>query len=115
MPVKRIVLLVTLPLAVAWGAVASAADPAPPIVVPPNALYVCVVGAGGVRKQTAIELAPKVGELCARHPEMSPCRYERDACRRRGGRVYGADGKEITKATEAEYDRKVLRVRLKGD
>ena len=98
--------------AVPGGSSARAAQPA--IVVPPNALYVCVVGVGEVRKQTAIEFAPKVAELCAKHPEMGPCQYERNACRRSGGRVYAANGKEITMATEAEYDKKVLRVRLKG-
>ena len=86
----------------------------PSIVVPPNALYVCVVDAGGIRKQTAIEFAPNVGEICAKHPEMGPCQYERNACRRGGGRVYAAGGTEITMATEAEYDKKVLRLRLKG-
>jgi hypothetical protein len=86
----------------------------PSIVVPPNALYVCVVDVGGVRKQTAIEFAPNVEEICAKHPEMGPCQYERNACRRSGGRVYAASGMEITMATEAEYDKKVLRVRLKG-
>jgi len=41
--------------------------PAPPdIVVPPNTLYVCVIDKGGVRKQTAIEFAPKVDALCAK-------------------------------------------------
>jgi hypothetical protein len=108
----HIVVLATLPVAMGAGPSTPAAQP--PIVVPPNALYVCVVDAGGVRKQTAIEFAPKLGELCAKHPEMGPCQYERNACRRRGGRVFAADGKEITKATEAEYDKKVLRVRLKG-
>lgn len=87
----------------------------PSIAVPPNALYVCVVDVGGVRKQTAIEFATNVGEICAKHPEMGPCQYERNACRRGGGRVYAASGMEITMATEAEYDKKVLRVRLKGD
>ena len=86
----------------------------PAIVVPPNTLYVCVVNVGEVRKQTAIEFAPNVGKLCAKHPEMSPCQYERNACRRIGGRVYAADGMEITMATEAEYDKKVVRVRFKG-
>jgi hypothetical protein len=86
----------------------------PVIVVPPNTLYVCVVDVGGVRKQTAIEFAPKVGELCAKHPEMSPCQYERNACRHNGGRVYAANGMEITMATEAEYDKKVMRVQFKG-
>ena len=94
------------------GPLAPAAPPA--IVVAPNALYVCVVDASGVRKQTAIEFAPKVGELCARHPEMGPCQYERNACRRSGGRVFAADGTEVTMATEAEYDKKVSRVRFKG-
>jgi hypothetical protein len=46
---------------------------------------------------------------------MGPCQYEREVCRRSGGRVIAADGKEITKATEAEYDRKVMRVRFRGD
>ena len=98
--------------AVPGGLSAPAAQPA--IVVPPNSLYVCVVDVGGVRKQTAIEFAPKVRDLCALHPEMSPCQYERNACRRSGGRVYADNGTEITMATEAEYDKKVLRVRLKG-
>ena len=35
-------------------------------------------------------------------------------CRRSGGRVYAANGVEITKDTEAEYDRKVMRVRFKA-
>ncbi len=90
----------------------SAAQPA--IVVPPNTLYVCVVDVDGVRKQTAIEFAPKVGELCAKHPEMGPCQYERNACRRSGGRIYAANGREITMAIEAEYDKNVIRVRFKG-
>ena len=91
---------------------ARAAQPA--IVVPPNALYVGVVDVGGVRKQKAIEFAPKVGEICAKQLEMGPCQYERTACRRSGGRVYAADDTEITMATEAGYDKKVLRVQLKG-
>jgi hypothetical protein len=86
----------------------------PAIVVPPNMLYLCVVDVAGVRKQTAIEFAPKVGELCAKHPEMGPCQYERNACRRNGGHIYAANGVEITMATEAKYDEKVLRVRFKG-
>jgi|SRR5450631_671461 hypothetical protein len=152
--IMRIVLLVTLLVAVAGCAVAPAPNPAqrtdsgpaggvaverrllpdspapavapaapgrpsasvaqPAVVVPANTLYVCVVDVGGVRKQTAIEFAPKVGDLCAKHPEMSPCQYERNACRRSGGRIYAANGMEITMATEAEYDKKVMRVRFKG-
>ena len=75
----------------------------------------CVVDRGVVRQQTAIEFDPKVATLCARAPEMGPCQYERNACRRGGGRVYAAGGAEITLQTEAEYDKKVLRVRLNGE
>ena len=53
--------------------------------------------------------------MCRRHPEMGPCQYERDLCRKSGGRVYASDGAEITLATEAEYDRKVMRVRFKAN
>ena len=41
--------------------------------------------------------------------------YEREVCRRSGGRVFTADNVEISRATEAEYDKKVLRVRLRAD
>lgn len=88
-----------------------AADPAP-IVVPTGELYVCVTDADGARRQAPIEFTPNVHALCAKHPEMGPCQYARNACRRGGGRVFAADGTEITQATEAEYDRKVLRVRI---
>jgi len=84
------------------------------IVVPANTLYVCVVDADGVRKQTAITFAPKVEALCKKHPEMGPCQYERNVCRSAGGRIFAANGMEITMATEAEYDKKVMRVRFKG-
>lgn len=86
-----------------------------PGIVPAGSIYVCVSETGGVRQQTAIEFAPKVGTLCAKHPEMGPCQYERDICRRSGGRVYAADGVEITLRTEAEYDKKVMRVRFKAN
>jgi hypothetical protein len=122
---------------VAWGAAAAAVEPIPPtdtatpsaapaqqdrpmisapklmIAAPPNALYFCVVSVAGVRKQTSIQFAPKVEELCAKHPEMSPCQYERNVCRGSGGRVYAASGEEITMAMEAEYDKRVLRVQLR--
>ena len=91
----------------------SARDPT--VVVPPGVIYVCVSESAGVRTQTAIEFAPKVGAMCAKHPEMGPCQYERDICRRSGGRVYAAGGVEITAQTEAEYDRKVMRVRFKAN
>jgi hypothetical protein len=84
-------------------------------VIPPGAIYVCVAEVGGVRQTTAIEFAPKVGDLCARNPEMGPCQYERNICRKSGGRVYAANGAEITMATEAEYDKKVMRVRFKSN
>jgi hypothetical protein len=91
----------------------SAAEPS--VVLPPNAQYVCVTDAGGQRQQTVIEFAPQVAKLCVAHPEMGPCQYERNACRASGGRVFAAEGKEITMATEDEYDRKVMRVRLKSN
>lgn len=98
------------------------APPAPPpsaalqpIVVPADAIYVCVVDRPGTRRQTVIEFVPKVHQLCRRHPEMGPCQYERHACRNAGGRVFAAGGQEITLATEAEYDRKVMRVRFRAN
>ena len=87
----------------------------PAIDVPATALYVCVSDKAGERKQTAIEFAANVGALCKRHPEMGPCQYERDLCRRSGGRVYGANGVEITQQLEDEYDRKVMRVRFRAN
>jgi hypothetical protein len=94
----------------------AAATPAlPPIVVPPGVIYVCVTGSGSTLSQTAIEYIPKVDALCRKHPEMGPCQYERNACRSKGGRVFAADGKEITMATEAEYDKKVRRVTFKAN
>jgi hypothetical protein len=85
------------------------------IAVPPNAQYVCVSETDGEWRQTAIDFAPKIAQLCQKHPEMGPCQYERNLCRRSGGRVYATGGVEITTATEAEYDRKVMRVRFKAN
>jgi hypothetical protein len=87
----------------------------PAVIVPSDAIYVCVVDASGTRRQTVIEFVPKVLDLCRRHPEMGPCQYERNVCRAAGGRVYAANGEEITLRTEAEYDRKVLRVRFRAN
>jgi hypothetical protein len=87
----------------------------PPVAIPAGAVYACVVDAAGERQVTAIEFAPRVAALCAQNPEMSPCQYEREVCRTSGGRVYAADGTEITKATETEYDRRVLRVRINSN
>ena len=95
------------------AAVAPAREPA--VVVPQGVIYLCVSESGGARTQTAIEFSPKVGAMCAKHPEMGPCQYERDVCRRSGGRVYAAGGVEITAQTEAEYDKKVMRVRFKAN
>jgi hypothetical protein len=86
-----------------------------PVAIPAGAVYACVVGVGARRTVTAIEFAPKVATLCAKHPEMGPCQYEREGCRRNGGRVFAADGSEITAATEAEYDKKVIRKRFRAD
>ena len=88
----------------------TALPPLAPVVVPPKTLYVCVTDTQGVRQQTAIEFAPKVGTLCRKHPEMSACKYERELCRRGGGRVFAANGVEITALTELEYDKRVMRV-----
>jgi hypothetical protein len=92
---------------------ASAAET--PVVIPAGAVYACVVDSAGERQVTAIEFVPKVAALCAKNPEMGPCQYEREVCRLSGGRVFAADGKEITKLTEAEYDRRVLRVRINSN
>ncbi len=93
----------------------SLASPLPLIAVPADAIYVCVVDSGGSRRQTVIEFVPKVHQLCRRHPEMGPCQYERNACRSAGGRVFAGAGEEITLATEAEYDRKVMRTRFRAN
>jgi hypothetical protein len=89
--------------------------PSMPASVPPETLYVCVKEAAGQKLQTAIEFAPKVAELCRKAPEMGPCQYERQNCRRSGGRVFAGDGTEITRQIEAEYDQRVTRVRLKSN
>ena len=97
------------------AAAPASAVAAVPIVVPAGAIYVCVSDANGARQTTVIEFAPKVHDLCAKNPEMGPCQYERNVCRGSGGRVYAANGVEITKQTEAEYDKKVMRVRFKSN
>ncbi len=93
-------------------------SPLPPIVIaatPPGTIYVCVTDAAGQSRQTAIELQPKVAALCRKAPEMGPCQFEREACRRNGGRVFAVDGTEITRQTEAEYDKRVMRIRMKAN
>ena len=83
--------------------------------VVPGTVYVCVTGTNGKTQQTAIELPPHVADVCRKAPEMGPCQYERETCRRNGGRVFAADGTEITRATEIEYDKRVLRIRMKSN
>ena len=80
--------------------------------IPTGAVYVCAAGNGKDRTIAAIALEEKVAALCRRHTEMGPCQNARNACRRSGGRVYAADGSEVTQADEAEYDKKVMRVRV---
>jgi hypothetical protein len=104
-----------LPAATPEAPLAAIVTPAPAITVPPNALYVCVTERAGASSQTTIEFEPRVADLCRRHPEMGPCQYEREACRRAGGRVFAANGVEITARTEAEYDRKVTRMRFRAN
>ena len=80
--------------------------------IPTGAVYVCVRGSGKDRTIAAIKLDEKVAALCRRHTEMGPCQSARNVCRRNGGRVYAADGSEVTQAEENEYDKKVMRVRV---
>ena len=90
----------------------------PPVVLveaAPGAIYVCVTALAGQTRQTPIAFSPQVAELCRKAPEMGPCQYERAVCRRTGGRVFAVDGTEITLQTEAEYDRRVMRVRMKSN
>jgi len=102
------------PLALAPPSRAPGAPPPAGIVVPPEAVYVCVTDRDGQRTQSVIEFTSKVLALCRKHPEMGPCQYERNVCRAGGGRVYAANGQEITLATEAEYDKRVRRVRFQA-
>ncbi len=80
--------------------------------IPTGAVYVCAAGSGTDRTVEAIKLEEKVAALCRRHTEMGPCQSARNVCRSSGGRVYAADGSEVTQADEAEYNRKVMRVRV---
>lgn len=99
----------------ALAASAEAAATLALVVVPADAQYVCVADVNGEQRQTSIAFAPNVAPLCRNHPEMGPCQYERNVCRRSGGRVYAEGGVEITGAMEAEYDRKVMRVRINSN
>jgi hypothetical protein len=93
-------------------AVNSPADKLQTASIPVGAVYVCAAGTGKDLTIAAIELQEKVASICRRHTEMGRCQNARNACRRSGGRVYAADGSEVTQADEAEYDRKVMRRRV---
>ena len=80
--------------------------------IPAGAVFVCAAGSGKDRTIATIELEEKVAALCRRHTEMGPCQNARNACRRNGGRVYAADGSQITQADEFEYDKRVMRMRV---
>jgi len=117
-PVTRTPVAPTSPAAAPTPPPGSAIAPAAkidPSTIPAGAIYACASGTGAQRKVTAIAFDEKVGKLCRTHPEMGPCQYERNICRGSGGRVYHPDGTEITMATEAEYDKKVMRVRFKAN
>ncbi|MEO8740990.1 MAG: hypothetical protein ABI537_14975 [Casimicrobiaceae bacterium] len=94
---------------------APAAPAAAPVADTSSPFYYCVTGSASDPQRTPIAFAPSVNALCRKAPEMGPCQYERDACRRQGGKVVTAAGVEITLQTEAEYDRRVLRVRMKSN
>ena len=96
---------------------AASATPAPVVVamprtdLPPGPIYRCEVAGASV----VLPLPENIEGLCRRHPEMGPCQYERDACRQRGGRVLTSLGEEVTLRVEAEYDKRVQRVRFQAD
>jgi hypothetical protein len=89
----------------------------PPVValptmdLPPGPIYRCELAG----RREVLTLPENIEALCRRHPEMGPCQYERDACRQRGGRVVTAKGEEVSLAVEAEYDKRVRRVRFQAD
>jgi hypothetical protein len=103
----------SIPLAAAPKAPDTSATTAPSATE--GSLYVCVTGTTTAQQRTPIELSPSVDKLCRKAPEMGPCQYEREVCRRKGGTVYTAAGVEITKQIEAEYDRRVTRIRMKSN
>lgn len=82
---------------------------APSTTPPGTTRYQCVRGGGDAKP---IEFPESSGRICARFPAMGPCQYQRDACRRDGGRVIRFDGIEITTDVEREYDKQVQRFRL---
>lgn len=106
-----------IPAPAAAMVVAAGPQTAPLAPVPPGPgpLYVCVSESASGQLRTTIDLASSVDALCRKAPEMGPCQYEREACRRGGGKVVTADGTEITRQTEAEYDRRVMRIRMKSN
>jgi hypothetical protein len=83
----------------------------PAMDLPPGPIYHCEVAGS----RDVLLLPENIESLCRRHPEMGPCQYERDACRQRGGRVLTSKGDEVTRMVEAEYDKRVRRVRFQAD
>ena len=79
---------------------------------PAGAVYVCSSGTGVQRKVTAIAFDEKAGAMCRRHPEMGPCQYERDLCRKSGGRVYAADGAEMRVGTTSFDVREIAGIKI---
>lgn len=73
--------------------------------------YLCAEGGTSV----PIDMETRLESLCRRHPEMGPCRYARNTCRAHGGSVTNGAGVAVTAATEAAYDRRVMRLTLSAD
>jgi hypothetical protein len=103
------------PVPPALVAQAPSSPAAAPAASTTGALYFCLTGSANDPHRTPIAFAPSVEALCRKAPEMGPCQYERDACRRQGGKVLTAAGEEITPQTEADYDRRVLRIKMKSN
>lgn len=103
------------PALVAEAPAVPEAPAAAPVADANSPFYFCVTGSASEPQRAPIAFAPSVDALCRKAPEMGPCQYERDACRRQGGKVLTPAGVEITLQTEAEYDRRVLRVRMKSN
>ena len=81
---------------------------------PAGPLYVCVTETGGVRREAPIEFPPNVGALCAKHPEMEPSGIRAQRLpEQRWARLRRRRGRNWTLQMEAEYDWKVIRVRIK--
>lgn len=85
-----------------------------------SALVACVVPPTEIQPVPITPSNEIAGATVVRRPIPEPAlpavsATPRDVCRRSNGRVYTANGVEITKQTEAEYDRKVMRVVFKSN